>query len=123
MLLTMAEYAPQQVSKRSGLSLDTLRYYERIGLIPAVARDSSGRRLYSEEHLDWIEALSCLRSSGMPVREMQRYVALARAGGHTAGERAELLEQHREAILQRIAALREALAVIEHKISYYRSRG
>jgi DNA-binding transcriptional MerR regulator len=58
----MTRYAPQQVSERSGLSLDTLRYYERIGLIPPVARDSGGRRVYGEEHLGWFEALS--RSRG-----------------------------------------------------------
>jgi DNA-binding transcriptional MerR regulator len=105
------------------MSLDTLRYYERIGLIPPVDRDSGGRRVYGEEHLGWLEALNCLRRSGMPVREMQRYVALAHAGGHTAAERAELLQHHRETILQRIADLEEALAAVDRKIEYYRSRG
>jgi len=119
--LAMPTYAPHQVSERSGLSLDTLRYYERVGLIPVVRRDGAGRRVYGEEHLRYLDALRCLRRGGMPVREMQRYVALARAGQHTAADRAELLERHRESILDRIAELQEALVTVDEKIAYYRS--
>jgi MerR family transcriptional regulator, aldehyde-responsive regulator len=116
----MTKYGPQQVAERCGLSVDTLRYYERIGLIPEVGRNSAGRRVYEERHLGILEALLCLRRSGMPVREMQRYVALARAGRHTAGDRADLLEQHRGVILERIEQLRRALAVVDEKIDFYR---
>jgi DNA-binding transcriptional MerR regulator len=116
----MAKYGPQQVAQRCGLSVDTLRYYERIGLLPEVNRNSAGRRVYEDLHLGVLEALLCLRRSGMPVREMQRYVALARAGRHTAGERADLLERHRDVILERIEEMRRSLAVIEEKIDIYR---
>src|SRR5262245_24723784 len=115
-------YAPHQVAERFGLSVDTLRYYERIGLLPAVARNSAGRRVYGEEHLGRLDALLCLRRGGMPVREMQRYVALARAGRHTFGARAELLERHREVIVRRIAELQDALATVDEKINDYRSQ-
>jgi DNA-binding transcriptional MerR regulator len=112
-------YAPQEVVARTGFSLDTLRYYERIGLLDDVDRTSGGRRVYTDDHLDWLGILHCLRNSGMPVREMRRYAELARDGAATGAERLQILRQHRERILARMAELREALRVVDHKIDYY----
>jgi DNA-binding transcriptional MerR regulator len=115
----MTTYAPQEAASRTGFSLDTLRYYERIGLLDEVGRTSGGRRMYNDDHLQWLGILHCLRRSGMPVREMRRYAELAREGTQTVPERMEILERHRSSVLAMIDELREALTVVDEKIAYY----
>ncbi len=115
----MTTYPPQEVAARTGLSIDTLRYYERIGLIDGVSRTAGGRRVYADEHLDWLGVLTCLRRTGMPVRDMLRYADLTRWPG-TEDERLRLLTDHRAAVLAQIAELREALVTIDGKIDHYR---
>jgi len=116
----MTMYAPQEVVQRTGFSLDTLRYYERIGLLDDVERTSGGRRVYRDDHIDWLGVLHCLRRTGMPVREMRRYAELTRDGEATEAERLAILEEHRAAVLAEIDELRNALSVIDGKIAYYR---
>ena len=110
----------QEAAQRSGLSAHTLRYYERIGLIHSVGRDSSGHRDYAERDLEWLAFLTKLRTTGMPIADMCRYAELTRAGGHTAGERREMLEQHRERVRSRIAELSQDLKALDYKIDLYR---
>ncbi|MEV0615224.1 MerR family transcriptional regulator [Nonomuraea sp. NPDC050404] len=113
----------QEAAQRSGLSAHTLRYYERIGLIHSVGRNSSGHREYAEQDLQWLEFLTRLRMTGMPIAEMCRYAELRRMGEHTADERRELLERHREHVRSRIAQLSQDLAVLDYKIESYREQG
>jgi DNA-binding transcriptional MerR regulator len=115
----MTTYAPQEAATRSGFSLDTLRYYERIGLLDDVERTAGGRRVYRDDHLEWLGVLHCLRRTGMPVRDMRRYAELTRVD-HTEPERLEILEKHRESVLATIEDLRRALEVVEGKIAFYR---
>lgn len=112
----------QEAAERMGLSVHTLRYYERAGLLASPVRDiSSGHRRYSEEDLRRILFLKRLRTTGMPIREMQRYIALV-AEGDTEGEkRAQMLEEHRCQVLRQIAELQDCLAAIEYKIASYRN--
>jgi DNA-binding transcriptional MerR regulator len=112
-------YAPAEAAERTGLSIDTLRYYERIGLLPAVPRTVGGRRRYRERDLDTLGLLNCLRDTGMPIREMQRFAALLAAGDSTVPERIALLEEHRDTARRRIAQLQEQLERIERKIAHY----
>jgi DNA-binding transcriptional MerR regulator len=102
-----------------GLTAHTLRYYERIGLAVPPPRGSDGRRRYTEANLDWLRLVTRLRSTGMPVADMCRYAELVRDGPGTAVERRELLQAHRETVRQRIAELRQDLAVIDGKIETY----
>ncbi len=113
--LTIAEMARQ-----SGLSAHTLRYYERIGLIPPLARNRSGHRLYGPSDLTWIDFLDRLRRTGMPIRDMKRYAALRARGNGTLAARRELLEAHRQTVAAEIAALTVNLKTIEDKIKTYR---
>ena len=113
--LTIAEMARQ-----SGLSAHTLRYYERIGLIPPLARNRSGHRLYGPTDLTWIDFLDRLRRTGMPIRDMKRYATLRARGNSTLAERRELLEAHRKTVAAEIAALTANLKTIEDKIRTYR---
>lgn len=105
---------------RTGLSAHTLRYYERIGLLDPVGRASSGHRRYLADDLAWVEFLTRLRATGMPVRVMQRFAALRRHGDRTLPGRRELLEAHQRNIEQHLADLEINLAAITEKIQHYR---
>ena len=116
-VLTIADAA-----RETGVSVHTLRYYERAGLIDDVDRASSGHRRYSEADLSWIETLRCLRATGMPIARIRRYAELVRAGTGTEGERLALLEEHRAAVRAELAEVREHLAFVERKITIYKER-
>jgi DNA-binding transcriptional MerR regulator len=108
-----------ELAKRSGLSAHTIRYYERIGLLPHPGRNQSGQRDYDASILIWIEFLDRLKTTGMPIREMLRYAALRERGVDTEAERRALLEQHRERVRTHLAKLRACLLVLDTKIAGY----
>src|SRR5208282_718285 len=108
-----------ELAKRSGLTAHTIRYYERIGLLPYAVRDQSRQRDYDASILIWIEFLGRLKTTGMPIREMLRYAALRNGGAATEPERRELLEQHRERVRKRVAELQACLLVLDDKIAGY----
>ncbi len=109
----------QQTASRTGFSQHTLRYYEKIGLIPPVERAPNGHRRYTDTDLGWIDFLKCLRSTGMPVAQMIEFTHLTHAGDHTIQERLAMLNKHRECVLREIAALEKDLEVIHNKIDWY----
>ena len=108
-----------EAAQRTGLSVDTLRYYERAGLIDRVRRAPNGRR-YEEIDLLWLAFLRRLRATGMPIAQMRRFARLRDAGDATAGERRELLEAHARIVRDRLAELSEDLDIVERKITHYR---
>ena len=112
-------YTVGEVSERTGLSTHTLRWYEQVGLLDPVNRDAGGRRRYVDADMDRLRFLIKLRSTGMPVRDMVRYVELARLGPATVAERLEILVEHRERVLAQIEALTDDLKIIEYKIDLY----
>jgi DNA-binding transcriptional MerR regulator len=107
------------LSQRSGISSDTLRYYERIGLLPRTPRDGGGRRDYDETALVWLAFLGRLKITGMPLAEMRRYAVLREAGPATARERRALLEAHRARVSVRMAEMLVALQTLDAKIAGY----
>jgi DNA-binding transcriptional MerR regulator len=109
-----------EVAERVGLSTHTLRWYERIGLLDHVGRDTSGYRRYTARDVEWLLLLIRLRATGMPIKEMRQYAELVRAGQHTEGERRELLQAHRERVSTHIEELQRHLAVIDHKVGAHR---
>lgn len=111
--LTIAEMA-----QRTGVTAHTLRYYERIGLL-AVPRDAAGHRRYSAGDYARVVFLNRLRMTGMPIRELQRYVALVGEGEQTVPERLRMLQQHREAVRAQLQELQFALETVEFKIAAY----
>jgi DNA-binding transcriptional MerR regulator len=117
----MQSYSPGQVVDRTGFSLDTLRYYERIGLVDGVARTSGGRRIFTDDDIGWLEILRCLRDTGMPIARMLRYAELARAGDETIAERVALLEEHDRAVDDQVRNLRAQQRHLRDKIRWYRS--
>lgn len=114
MTLSIAEAAD-----RTGVTAHTLRYYERIGLLDGVARDAAGHRLYTAADMRRIVFLTRMRMTGMPIRELQRYVELANGGQPTEPERLAMLKAHRDAVRRQIEALRFALETIDFKIVAY----
>lgn len=107
------------LAKRCGLSAHTLRYYERIGLLPYADRDRSGQRDYDASILSWIEFLGRLKTTGMPIRDMLLYAKLADKGKTTFSERREMLEEHRERVRTHMADLETCLRVLDGKIASY----
>jgi DNA-binding transcriptional MerR regulator len=112
-------YTISEVAAHTGMSAHTLRWYERIGLMPHVDRSHTGQRRFSNRDLDWLELVGKLRLTGMPVSDMVRYAELVRAGEHTFAERRELLVATREDVLRRMAELQDTLAVLDYKIDFY----
>jgi DNA-binding transcriptional MerR regulator len=108
-----------EAAQRTGLSVDTLRYYERAGLIEPVRREPNGRR-YEEIDLLWLAFLRRLRATGMPIAQMRQFARLRDAGDATAGERRELLEAHARIVRDRLADLSENLEIVERKIAHFR---
>lgn len=112
-------YTISEVAACTGMSAHTLRWYERIGLMPHVDRSHTGQRRFTNRDLDWLGLVGKLRLTGMPVADMVRYAELVRAGEHTFAERRELLETTRREVRRRIAELRDTLSVLDYKISIY----
>ncbi|MEV4199684.1 MerR family transcriptional regulator [Micromonospora globbae] len=109
-----------EVAERTGLSVHTLRFYEREGILAnPVRRDPGGRRIYHEDDVDWLTLCMILRSSGMPVPAIRRYTELARAGDGTEAERLALLRTHRERVLDQMDQLRKCLDLVNFKIGVY----
>ncbi|MTD98752.1 MerR family transcriptional regulator [Paracoccus sp. YIM 132242] len=106
-------------ARQTGLSADTLRYYERIGLMQPPLRDGGGRRVYRARDLDWARFLIRLRQTGMPIAEMQAYARLRAQGDATAAARRDLLMRHRDGLRQRLADLAECLSLMDQKIALY----
>lgn len=108
-----------EVSKQYELTPDTLRYYERIGLIPPVHRNSSGNRDYTEDDCRWVSFIKCMRSAGLSIEVLMEYVTLFRQGDETREVRKELLEAQRRELIKRIEELQDTLAVLDRKIAGY----
>jgi DNA-binding transcriptional MerR regulator len=117
--MTSAELTIAEVAERTGLTRHTLRYYERDGLMLGVSRADSGHRRYSALDLGWIELITKLRATGMPVRGVRRYAELVRAGDGNEDERLALLRAHRERVRAQLDTMAAYLAAIDLKISYY----
>lgn len=112
-------YSIQEVSRRTGLSTHTLRYYEKEGLLTGVERSVGGFRQYSDEDLEMLGLVCCLKNTGMSLREILRFVQLTREGEHTLKERVALLQEHRENVIRRISEMQKHLDKVTWKLNYY----
>ncbi|SEO63725.1 MerR family transcriptional regulator [Propionispora vibrioides] len=108
-----------EVSRKFDLSQDTLRYYERIGLLPSVPRNKSGIRDYSEEDCRWVEFIKCMRNAGLPIEVLIEYVTLFQQGEDTVAARKELLLEQRKQLLARMEDMQSTLERLNKKIDRY----
>jgi DNA-binding transcriptional MerR regulator len=115
-------FSPSEAAEQSGFSLDTLRYYERIGLLDDIDRAPSGHRRFRDDDLEWLGVLRCLRETGMPIAQMRRYAELTRRGKATMAERLSLLTEHDRQVQERIALLQAQHNHLREKIDWYRSQ-
>lgn len=108
-----------RLARETGRSAHTIRWYEQQGLMPGVARDAGGRRVYTDQHVGWLLFLDRLRFAGMTVRDMRRYASLVSQGKKTLRQRMELLEAHHARTSALIDELQAALRLIQRKQAYY----
>lgn len=108
-----------KVSELAGVSADTLRYYEKIGLIPTVTRSNNGIRDYQDIDIKRIEFIKCMRRAGLPVKALIEYIELVQQGNQTIELRKEILKTHREQFISKIKELQETLDLINYKIQVY----
>lgn len=109
----------KEVSEKYGISSDTLRYYERVGMIPPVERTEGGIRNYGEDDIKWVELVLCMRSAGLPIEAIIEYVRFSRLGDSTFKARLELLSEQREALISQKEKIDEMLSRLNYKISKY----
>lgn len=110
-----------EVSRKYDLSQDTLRYYERIGLIPPVHRNASGFRDYTEQDCNRVEFIRCMRSAGLPIESLIEYMRLYMDGDHTMEARKAILVEERDSLADRIAEMQNTLDRLNRKIENYES--
>jgi DNA-binding transcriptional MerR regulator len=108
-----------EVSEQYNISTDTLRYYERVGLIPPVNRNESGIRDYNELDLRRVDFIKCMRSAGLPIEVLIEYVALVQQGDKTIEARKEILKEQRELLIARMNEMQKTLDILDHKIEVY----
>jgi DNA-binding transcriptional MerR regulator len=108
-----------EVSRKYDLSQDTLRYYERIGLIPTVNRNKSGVRDYNDEDCRWIEFIKCMRNAGLPIEVLIEYVGLFQNGDETIEARKELLTEQRRILSEKMEEMKKTLERLDYKIEIY----
>lgn len=111
-----------EVSKQYGLSADTLRYYEKAGLIPPVHRSESGLRDYQPEDCRWVEFIKCMRGAGLSIETLQKYVALFQKGNKTLAARKALLLAERDRLQAQIKTMQATLKRLDYKIEVYDSK-
>ena len=109
----------KEVCEQFGITPDTLRYYEKVGVIPAVSRTAGGIRDYGEEDISWVRNAVCMRKAGLPIDKLSEYVRLFREGDSTIPERRELLAGAREEIQKQMEQTQEILKLLDYKISRY----
>ena len=108
-----------KLARLTGRSVHTIRWYEAQRLIPGVRRDPQGRRVYHEQHVEWLALLDRLRRSGMSIKGLREYASMVRKGATSLRERQQMLRAHRRLIEERIADLTQARAVVDAKIEFY----
>jgi DNA-binding transcriptional MerR regulator len=108
-----------EVSKKYDISTDTLRYYEKIGVLPPISRNQSGLREYSKQDCSWIELVQCLRRAGLPIEALVRYRQLTEAGDETFLARRELLYEQKQRLLAKQEQINQTLQLLDYKIDRY----
>ncbi|EGD48277.1 transcriptional regulator, MerR family [Ruminiclostridium papyrosolvens DSM 2782] len=116
------DYSIKQVSEKTNLKAHVLRYYEREGLLPNVSRSESGIRRYSQEDLEWLGLICCLKNTGMSIKQIREFVSLSTQGNETLKQRCEMLMEHKKTVESQIEEMHNHLKKVTHKIQYFTSQ-
>ncbi|WMJ88381.1 MerR family transcriptional regulator [Anaerocolumna sp. MB42-C2] len=117
------EYTIKQVSEKTGLSIYALRYYDKEGLLPLVKRSPSGIRKFTDNDIDWIGLICCLKNSGMSIDNIKEFMNLCLQGNETVEIRKNILLKHKENILSQMKQLESSLSTVNYKIEHYKEIG
>lgn len=112
-------YSVQDVANKTGLTTYTIRYHHDHGLLPFVKRDANNNRVFDDVDLEWVDLITCLRSTGMPLNDIKQYFDLVIAGESTIQERYEIMLAQQQRTLKEISDLQTHLTTINHKVSHY----
>lgn len=115
-------YSIHEACARTGLTAHTLRYYEKEKLLPNVSRSAGGIRQYTDEDMEALGMICCLKNTGMPLQDISRFMALARQGDQTLRERCELLKRHRDNVIARMEEMQRHLEKVTWKVQYFTQR-
>lgn len=118
----LISYSIGQVAEKTGLSIHTLRYYEKEGIFPPIKRDEFGARVFDEEAIEWLRFACCLRDTGMTIEEMKGFAQLTLQGDQTIPERVGLLNRQKERVANQIKQLMNNMSMIEHKLEMYKEK-
>lgn len=113
------DYTIKQVAERTNLKAHVLRYYEKEGLLPSVGRSDSGIRRYSEDNLEWLGLICCLKNTGMSIKQIKEFVALSMEGAETLGERCTMLREHKKNVEKEIEEMHRHLEKVACKIDHF----
>ena len=112
-------YTIKQVADKMGVSVPTLRYYDKEGLLPFIEKKENGTRIFKESDLRTLEIISCMKASGMPIKDIKRYMDMCLEGDNTLEDRLDIFLKRKEVIKEQMEELNKTMSVIEHKIKYY----
>lgn len=112
-------YSIKEVSKLTGISAHTIRYYEKEGILPPIDRTENGVRVFSDENLFWLDLVICLKKTNMSIKDIKKIISLSLVGDSTVDERKDILINHKKEILSQIEVLKESVNKIDKKIAFY----
>jgi DNA-binding transcriptional MerR regulator len=112
-------YTIAQAAKKMNLTIYTLRYYDREGLLSNVKRDNSGKRIFTKDDMEMLSLICCLKNTGMPIKEIKKFIDLQNEGNNTLHDRNIILGKHKEDILKQIDNFKKYLNLIDRKLNYY----
>ncbi len=112
-------YSIGQVAQKMGLTAHTLRYYDKEGLLPFVKKNSSGLRMFSDEDIDWLVVIECLKGTGMQLKDIKQYIDWCQEGDATIGRRLEMFKRQKAKLEEQLRQLQQYMEKINYKIAYY----
>ena len=112
-------YTVGEMAKLLGVPASTLRYYDRLGLLPLVERSSGGIRMFRDSDYEWLQVIECLKQTGMPLKDIRSFVLLSMQGDETIEPRLALIRQQRQAVLAQMEQLQQTLDTLDFKCWYY----
>lgn len=112
-------YTIKQVAEKLGVTVSTLRYYDKEGLLPFIDKKENGTRIFKDEDFEGLAIISCMKSSGVPIKDIKKYMDLCAEGDSTLEERMQIFLERKEFVEKQIEELNNVMKTIEHKIWYY----
>ena len=112
-------YTIRQVAEKMGVTVSTLRYYDKEGLLPFVDKKPNGTRVFKDEDFQWLAIIACMKNSGMPIKDIKKFMDFCNEGDNTLKERLKIFIERKEAVQKQIEELNKVMETINHKIWYY----